>query len=262
MILCLQCSRKEKLWKTLLRVWQNSNYWQKLRKERMSRVEKQDSNDKLGPFQGGEGVRGMHPRGLTSGANQRRGKGVSPRGSRDLTDPLKLDIVMSVENWDTLHITVQRDKYKGSLRILQETIRCLMTNQERTHQVKVILRNSLTRNMRMMSMKYRLLWQEDKGNVRKGRKHERLGEGGKKKSLQHKPPPRYDRQWQESHHQDKQDGSQFWKLSGRNTYGKIGRYPLECWREGVDGKYMAKLCLPSEMRWEDNKREHKWRPRR
>ena len=68
-----------------------------------------------------------------------------------------------------------------------------MMNQERVHQVKVIWKSFPKGSMKKTSMKCRLSWREDKGNDRKGRKHEKLG-GEKKKSPQHKPPPQYDRQ--------------------------------------------------------------------
>ena len=45
-----------------------------------------------------------------------------------------------------------------------------------------------------MKLRYRLSWQEDKENGRRGRKHEKPGEGGKREPLRHNLQPRYDRQ--------------------------------------------------------------------
>ena len=66
-------------------------------------------------------------------------------------------------------------------------------NVAKDNQTRAIWENFLKENMKRMSMKCRLSWQEDKGNDRKGRKHERRGEEERRKSPQRKPPPQYDR---------------------------------------------------------------------
>ena len=100
-----------------------------------------------------------------------------------------------------------------------------------------------------MKLRCRLSWQEDKENDRKGRKRGKPREGEKKGPLRHNPPPRYDCQWKELHSQNKQDGSQFWRHSGRNICEKVGQSLLGCWRGEVDEKCTDRSRSPFMTPW-------------
>ena len=71
-----------------------------------------------------------------------------------------------------------------------------MMNRGKVHRMKAMWRSFPRGVIRRMTMKLRcrLSWQEDKENGRKGRKHGKPGEGGKKEPLRHNLQPRYDRQ--------------------------------------------------------------------